>query len=244
MSRGKLNIQRFTRTCQKIAKHIENEAQNVRDHSHEHDELGELLRAPCSLQIATTIENSEARCDQPEEILLYYRRQRKHPGIYHRQAGDDGEVGHAIADAYESLFRLLDPVRIRPQREVEQREDDQAGKQAPSQRGEIYSGHIRQCCAACVGARRGQTARTVKGVWLVVEAGGAVRSEGSQARTSCDWPNFVQQFVGPGRSRMLALIQSSSLDGPRSPSTLTSPTTAELGAEAPDTHTSHHTASP
>jgi hypothetical protein len=82
--------------------------------------------------------------------LLDYRCQREDPGIYHGSLRDNGEIGYAIADAYECLFRLLYPVRIWPQCKVEQCEDDQAGEQAPSQRWEIYAGHGTGCFVRAV----------------------------------------------------------------------------------------------
>jgi hypothetical protein len=134
-------LQHGSRACDQVAEHVEEEAQDVRDHSHKHDELGELLRAPRALQVAPAIEDGEPRRDQPKEILLHHRRQCEDPGIYDRPPGHEGEVGHAIADADQRLLDLLDPARVRAQRKVEQREDNLAGEQAPRQRGEVYARH-------------------------------------------------------------------------------------------------------
>lgn len=128
-------------SCDQVPKHVEHEAQDVRDHSHEHDEFGELLGAPCTLKIAPAIEDCEARYDEPQKVLLYDCRQCKHPWIYDRPAWHDGEVGDAISDANEGLFDLFHPVRVWSQCKVEQGEDDEAGEQAPSQRRQVYASH-------------------------------------------------------------------------------------------------------
>jgi hypothetical protein len=126
---------------EQVAQQVEDEAQHVWNHGHEQDELGELLRAPCALEVATAVEDGEARDDQPKHILLHHRRQREDPRVDDGLPGHDGQVGHAVAHAYERLLDLLHPVGLRAQGEVEQREDDEAGEQAASQRRQIYSCH-------------------------------------------------------------------------------------------------------
>jgi hypothetical protein len=125
------------------AEQVEQEAHDVREHGHKHDELGELLRAPRPLEVAPAIEDGEPRRDQAKQILLHHRRQRKDPRVYDGPAGHEGEVRHAVADADEGLLDLLDPVRVRPQRKVEQCEDDLAGEQAARQRREVDARHGR-----------------------------------------------------------------------------------------------------
>lgn len=49
---------------EKVAEYVEQEAQHVRDHGDEQDELGELGRAPCALQIAAAVEDGQAGHDQ------------------------------------------------------------------------------------------------------------------------------------------------------------------------------------
>jgi hypothetical protein len=144
-SRATLSLQhgKVGRACDEEAEQVEKEAHDVRDHGHKHDELGELLRAPRPLEVAPAIEYGEPRRDQAKQILLHHGCQRKDPRVYDGPAGDEGEVRHAVADADQRLLDLLDPVRVWPQRKVEQREDDLAGEQAASQRREVDARHGR-----------------------------------------------------------------------------------------------------
>jgi hypothetical protein len=67
--------------CKQVARNVEQEGQNIRHHSHEQHELGELMRPPRSLEVAPAVEDCKARDDQSEHILLHHRRQCEYPRI-------------------------------------------------------------------------------------------------------------------------------------------------------------------
>ena len=124
-----------------IAGQVEQEAQQVGNHSHEQDELGELLLPPCALQVASTIEEGCAIDDQAGEVLLDDGGQGEDPGIDDGLARHDGQVGHAIAHADQRLLDLLDPVRVGAQDEVEQGEEDGGCEQAARDGRQVDAGH-------------------------------------------------------------------------------------------------------
>jgi hypothetical protein len=128
---------------EEVSRHVEEESQYVRDHGHEEHELGKLMRPPRSLEIASAIEDGEARNDQPEQVLLHHRRQREDPRIpRHRTARHHCKPRHSIAHAYERLLDLLDPVCVRAQCEVDQREEYDGGEYAPREGRQINPGHV------------------------------------------------------------------------------------------------------
>jgi hypothetical protein len=128
---------------EEVSRNVEEEGQYVRDHGHEEHELCKLMRPPRPLEIAPAIEDSKAGNDQSEKILLHHSRQREDPGIpRHRTARHYGKPRHSIAHAYDGLLDLLHPVCVRPQCEVDQREEDDGDEYAPREGRQIYSGHV------------------------------------------------------------------------------------------------------
>jgi hypothetical protein len=124
-----------------IAGQVEQEAQQVGDHSHEQDELGKLLLPPCALQVASAVEEGCAIDDQAGEVLLDDGSQGEDPGVDDGLARHDGQVGHAIAHAEQRLLDLLDPVRVGAQDEVEQGEEDGGCQQAARDGRQVDAGH-------------------------------------------------------------------------------------------------------
>ena len=150
-------IQRHRLGGDDIAGQVEQEAQQVGDHSHEQDELGKLLLPPCALQVASAVKEGCAIDDQAGEVLLDDGSQGEDPGIDDGLAWHDGQVGHAIAHADQRLLDLLDPVRVGAQDEVEQREEDGGCQQAARDGRQVDAGHgngMVRCGAVQCGAVR------------------------------------------------------------------------------------------
>lgn len=146
---------------QEIACNVQHKGQDVGDHGHEEDKLGELVGAPCPLQVAAAVHDGEAGNKQTQDILLHDGRTRKHPRIDGRLARHDGQIRHAVAHAEQRLLDLLDPARVRPQGEVEQRADDDGAEQAAGQRRQVEARHgVRGGCAGSsrVGGGRSEAA--------------------------------------------------------------------------------------
>lgn len=156
--RGGMYVQGRAAAGQEIAGNVDEEAQEVGDHGDEQDELGELVRAPGALQVAAAIEDGEAGDEQAEHVLLDDGGQREDPRIDDGLAGDDGQVGHAIAHAEQRLLDLLDPAGVRAQGEVEQGEGDDGGEQGARQRRQVEAGHGRGTAGAH-SRRRGEALR-------------------------------------------------------------------------------------
>ena len=124
LRRGTEDLQGGGTLREQVAKDVEEEAQQVGNDGYEQNELGELGGAPGALEIAAAVEDGEPGHDQAQHILLDNGSQRKHPRIDDRDAGHDGEVGHAVAHAGEGLLDLLDQAGLRAQHKVEQGTDD------------------------------------------------------------------------------------------------------------------------
>ena len=126
---------------QKEGSKVEQESQDIGDHGHEEDKLGELVGSPCAFEIASAVEDGETRDDEAQDILLDDGGQGEDPRVEDGLHRDDGEVGHAIADANNGLLDLFDPVGVGAQGEVEQGEDNDGGEQAAGQRRQVNPGH-------------------------------------------------------------------------------------------------------
>jgi hypothetical protein len=126
-----------------VGNNVEQEAEDVGDHGNEEDELDEFMGAPGALEVAAAIEDGRGGDEQTGEILLDDGGQSKDPGIDDGLGGDNGQKGHAVADADQWLLDLFDPARVGAQGEVEEGAGDGGGEQAAGEGRQVEAGHGR-----------------------------------------------------------------------------------------------------
>jgi hypothetical protein len=127
---------------EQVAGEVQQVGQEVGNNGDKEHELGELVRPPRALEVATSIEEGQASGCEAEQVLLDDSREGEDPGVPgHRAAGHDGQPGHAVADAYDGLLDLLDPIGVGAQGEVEQGEQDEGSEDAAGEGREVEAGH-------------------------------------------------------------------------------------------------------
>lgn len=149
------HLQRPLVLGESVSHDVEQEAHQVGHHGDEENELCELGRTPCALQIASSVEDGEASRHQTQHVLLDGGRKQENPRVDDRDAGDDGQVGHTIAHSSYRLRSAFGPARGRAQGEVEQCKEHERREQATGQGRQVDASHGggTEGCMRCESAR-------------------------------------------------------------------------------------------